>query len=235
MLDSGGFARAFRGHEWHQLAVIGLVAALQVVVGGEPRMHIIPWILCVWQLLERGPLEAFKGHWISRLAACWRLEELDHGLVCSLGAEHHALGRVACQLAGLQVADHDDHGSLHLLEREVLLQTAGNLANISVSEVYLLVVELLGGRVLLDPGDLANPDVKLAQIRQIGAWLLSLLGLLLLFLLLLLLLRLFGIAAFAFFLGLLLLVSTFFLFSSLLLLFLLLLVLLLGKLLQLSL
>ena len=69
------------------------------------------------------------------------------------------MGVPAGQGAGSQVYDDDAKLVLHAFNWDVLLQTTGDLANFSITNVYLFVVEFLAIRVLLDPNNLSDPNI----------------------------------------------------------------------------
>lgn len=92
---------------------------------------------------------------------------------------------VTSELLGLQVNDHSAERVGHTLKSHELLETGGNLADLTISNVDLFTVELLGIRVGPDLGDLANTDVALRNVGDdldggLRGRLLVLLGLLLL-------------------------------------------------------
>ena len=107
-----------------------------------------------------------------------------------------------------QVHDNNTELILHPLDRNILLQSTGDLSNLSISDIDFLVVELLTVWILFDPDDLANPDINFRQIMKIRScsflrWILlaTFISTLLLLLLLLFLFWLFFGAAIDLFVG----------------------------------
>ena len=98
------------------------------------------------------------------------------------------------QFLGFQVAEDNDCGTLHSRKRNELLQSRGDLSDLTIANVNLLAPELVAVRMLPALNDLADTDIHLSDVRHdwsgSGLWLLHLLLLLLLGLLLLLLILL---------------------------------------------
>ena len=90
------------------------------------------------------------------------------------------------QLLGFQVAENNDCGALHRRKRNELLQSGGDLPDLTIANVNLLAPELITFWMLPAFNDLADADIHLSDVRYNGSGR----GLRLLHLLLLLLLGL---------------------------------------------
>ncbi len=78
-------------------------------------------------------------------------------------AEHHAVAEEAAHLARLEVGDDDDAARRHLLERDVRLQAARDLARRGLAHVDALAVELVAALDLPRSLDEAHAEVALGD------------------------------------------------------------------------
>ena len=77
------------------------------------------------------------------------------------------MGVPAGQGAGSQVYDDDAELVLHAFDWNVLLQATGDLADFSITNIYLLIVEFLAIWVLLYPNNFSDPYIDFREIMQI--------------------------------------------------------------------
>jgi hypothetical protein len=139
-----------------------------LIVDLELRLHIEVGVLFGMKLNRGVAVEAGEGNDVAGLAARWRLEKLGLGAVGVLSTEDHTVAGVIGKGPRLEVAEDDAEGALHVGDGHELLEAASNGANFSVSNIDLFIVELLTVRIGPDFNDLANSDVELGQVWDLG-------------------------------------------------------------------
>jgi len=130
----------------------------------ELGLNCVPRILLGVELGRRIALEASKSHNITWLRALGRNKEFDNTLVWSLSAEDHSVAHVVCQFSSLEIHQDDAESILHVLDRDKLLEAAGNRSYFSVSNINFLIVEVLTVRIFPHFDYLSNANVHLSDV-----------------------------------------------------------------------